>query len=77
MTHDPERLPVKWNNWVIHGHKHNNDMKNYPFINGVKKTINVCPELTGYRPVSLDYLTSLKLSSIKRMDTIDSVPVIQ
>lgn len=77
ITHDPERLPVKWDNWVIHGHKHNNDMKNYPFINGVKKTINVCPELTGYRPVSLDFLASLKLSSIKRVDTIGSVPVIQ
>jgi calcineurin-like phosphoesterase family protein/2'-5' RNA ligase len=77
LTHDPDRLPIDWNDWVIHGHKHNNDMKNYPFINGDKKTINVSPELVNYGPVSLDYLASLKLSSIKRMDTIDSIPVMR
>ena len=77
LAHDPGRLPIEWNGWVIHGHKHNNDMKNYPFINGDKKTINVSPELVNYRPVSLDFLASLKLSSIKRMDTIDSVPVMR
>jgi calcineurin-like phosphoesterase family protein/2'-5' RNA ligase len=77
LAHDPERLPVNWNHWIIHGHKHNNDMKNYPFINGDRKTINVCPELVNYRPVSLDYLASLKLTSIKRMDTIDSIPIMR
>jgi len=77
LTHDPDRLPIDWNGWIIHGHKHNNDMKNYPFINGDKKTINVCPELVNYRPVSLDFLTSLKLGSIKRMDTLDSLPVMR
>ncbi|MCX6007067.1 MAG: 2'-5' RNA ligase family protein, partial [Chloroflexi bacterium] len=58
LTHDPDRLPIAWNGWVIHGHKHNNDMKNYPFINGERKTINICPELVNYRPVSLDFLAS-------------------
>jgi calcineurin-like phosphoesterase family protein/2'-5' RNA ligase len=77
LVHNPEKLPEAWNGWVIHGHKHNNDMKNFPFINGDRRTINVCPELTNYRPVSLDYLTSLKLSGIKRMDTIDSAPVMR
>jgi calcineurin-like phosphoesterase family protein/2'-5' RNA ligase len=77
LVHDPERLPEAWNGWIIHGHKHNNDMKNFPFINGDRRTINVCPEVTNYRPVSLDYLTSLKLSAIKRMDTIDSAPVMR
>jgi calcineurin-like phosphoesterase family protein len=77
LVHDPERLPEAWNGWIIHGQKHNNDMKNFPFINGDRRTINVCPELTNYRPVSLDYLTSLKLSAIKRMDTIDSTPVMR
>jgi calcineurin-like phosphoesterase family protein/2'-5' RNA ligase len=75
LVHDPERLPFSWHHWVIHGHKHNNDIKNYPFINGDRKTINVSPELVNYRPVSLDFLISLKLDSIKRMDTIDSIPV--
>lgn len=77
LLHDPERLPLAWNGWIIHGHKHNNDMKNFPFINGDRRTINVCPELTNYRPVSLDFLSSLKLSAIKRMDTIDSTPVMR
>lgn len=77
LAHDPDSLPINWHGWVIHGHKHNNDMKNYPFINGDRKTINVCPELLNYRPVSLDFLASLKLSSVRRMDTIDSVPVMR
>lgn len=74
MVHDPDNLPFGWNQWVIHGHKHNNDVKDYPFINGDKKTINVSAELVNYRPMSLEFLVSLKLDSIKRMDTIDSVP---
>jgi calcineurin-like phosphoesterase family protein len=74
LVHDPKRLPIQWDDWVIHGHKHNDDVKNYPFINGEKKTINVSAELINYRPVSLDYIYSLDLDSIARMDTIDSVP---
>ena len=77
LVHDPDRLPIDWNGWIIHGHKHNNDMKNYPFINGDKKTVNISPELVNYRPVSLDFLSSLKLNSIKRMDTIESIPVMR
>jgi len=71
---DPKQLPIKWDGWVIHGHTHDNDVKNYPFINGEKKTINVSAELTNYRPVSLEYILSLDLDSIERMDTIDSTP---
>ncbi len=74
LVHDPDKLPIKWKGWIIHGHKHNNDMKNYPFINGDKKTINVSAELINYRPISLDFIISLKLETIKRMDTIYSVP---
>jgi len=74
LVHDSKHLPIKWDGWIIHGHKHNDDMKNYPFINGEKKTINVSAELTNYRPVSLDYILSLDLDSIARMDTVDSVP---
>ncbi len=77
LVHDPDRRPIDWNGWIIHGHKHNNDMKNYPFINGDKKTINISPELVNYRPVSADFLSSLKLNSIKRMDTIDSIPMMR
>jgi calcineurin-like phosphoesterase family protein/2'-5' RNA ligase len=60
--------------WVIHGHVHNNEMDRYPFINGEQKTINVSAELINYEPVSLGYLLSLGLDSIKRMRTIDSQP---
>ncbi len=74
LVHDPDNLPIDWSQWVIHGHKHNNDMKNYPFINGDRKTINVSAELVNYRPVGLDFLVSLNLGSIKRMDMIDSIP---
>jgi len=74
LVHDPKHLPIQWNGWVIHGHTHDNDVKTYPFINGEKKTINVSAELTNYRPVSLDYILSLDLDSIERMDTVGSVP---
>lgn len=74
LIHDPDKLPFKWSGWIIHGHKHDNDIKNYPFINGDKRTINVSTELVGYKPISLDYLVSLGLDHIKRMDTIDSDP---
>ncbi|HPD75601.1 MAG TPA: 2'-5' RNA ligase family protein [Methanoregulaceae archaeon] len=77
LIHNPDRkqLPIPWDGWVIHGHKHDNDMKEYPFINGERKTINVSAELTNYRPVSLDYILSLNPDTIKRMDTIDSIPL--
>lgn len=75
LVHDPDNLPIKWTGWIIHGHKHNNDMKNYPFINGEKKTINVSAELVNYHPLNLDFLISLELDSIKRMDTLDDSPI--
>jgi len=74
LVHDPDNLPIKWDGWIIHGHKHDSDIKNYPFINGEKKTINVSAELVNYKPISLDFLISLKLKSIKRMDLVDSKP---
>ena len=41
LIHDPEKKPGSWKGWTIHGHKHNNDLKNYPFINGERKTITL------------------------------------
>ena len=61
--------------WVVHGHKHNNDIRNYQFINGKRKTINVNAELINYKPLDIDFLVSLNIDSIKRMDTIRSKPV--
>jgi len=79
LIHDPKdaeaiKTVKEKYDWIIHGHVHNNEMNKYPFINGIRKTINVSVELIGYKPVSLDYLVSLGLDSIKRMDTFDSKP---
>ncbi len=75
ILHDPNDKPMEWDDWVIHGHKHNNDIKNFPFINSERKTINVSAELINYKPVSIDFLLSLDIDSIKRMDTINSEPI--
>jgi calcineurin-like phosphoesterase family protein/2'-5' RNA ligase len=74
LIHDPDERPNNYDGWIIHGHKHNNDPKNYPFINGVRKTINVSSELINYIPVSIDHLLSLDLDSIKWMRSINDQP---
>lgn len=53
LVHDPNKLPMKWSEWIIHGDKHNNDLRNYPFINRKKKTVNVSCEVIGYKPINL------------------------
>jgi len=73
LIHNPGDKKIewlKWNGWVIHGHVHHKA----PFIDGEKKKINVSAEAINYRPVSLEYLLSLDLNSIKQMRTIDSQP---
>jgi calcineurin-like phosphoesterase family protein len=76
LTHVPYSEPTKsWKGWIIHGHVHNNEMDVYPFINGQQKTINVSVELTGYKPVEMDYITALDLDTVKWMVTADSRPI--
>jgi calcineurin-like phosphoesterase family protein len=74
LTHDPGIAPwalfLDGRGWVIHGHHHGNDTKNFPFINGLTRTINVSAELIDYRPISIDYLLSMPLESIIKMETI-------
>jgi calcineurin-like phosphoesterase family protein len=72
LVHDPSDVPGDWNDWIIHGHVHNNNTSLFPFIEGARKRINVSVELIDYRPVSLDHILSLNLSDIKRMRTIKS-----
>jgi calcineurin-like phosphoesterase family protein len=72
LLHNPNQKPIDWKGWIIHGHKHNNDLDNYPFINGKTKTINVSAELINYRPLNLNSLLALNLDATKRMDTINS-----
>jgi len=70
LIHDPEDVPDDWDGWVIHGHKHNNDMRNYPFINGGSKRINVSAELINYSPISLVLINSFDLDTIEKVDSI-------
>lgn len=57
LTHKPLR-PQYWNDWVIHGEKHNNNLEKYPFMNKEEKTINVSAEVINYKPISLDRIIS-------------------
>ncbi len=75
LIHDPKSVPEKLEGWVIHGHCHNNDLKNYPFINGKKKTINVSVEVISYKPLDMDKLFELDFKNIDIMETVDSKPV--
>lgn len=60
LVHAVEYLKGPWKGWVIHGHHHNNNLKDFPFINKMKKTINVSVELTDYRPVELGALLEMR-----------------
>lgn len=53
LIHDPVLAPPDWPGWVVHGHKHNNNLGKYPFINRERRTINVSAELINYRPINL------------------------
>jgi len=78
LIHNPSDNKIKTikasYDWIVHGHVHNNETHRYPFINGERKTINVSAEMINYKPVSLRYLLSLNLDTIKRMETIDHQP---
>ena len=58
VMHDPYR-PFGYEDWIIHGDKHNNSLRRYPFINQRTKTVNVCAEMVNYTPLSLGRLISL------------------
>ncbi len=53
LIHDPADAPPSFDGWVIHGHHHNNDLRNYPFMNFTGRRVNVSAEVIGYKPVSL------------------------
>ena len=52
LTHNPGR--AEYVGWVIHGHVHNNR----PFIDGNERRVNVSCDVTGYRPISIEEITS-------------------
>jgi calcineurin-like phosphoesterase family protein/2'-5' RNA ligase len=73
LIHNPRDKKIewlKWHEWIIHGHLHHRA----PFIDGERKRINVSVEAINYTPVTLEYLLSLDLDSIRRKRTIDSQP---
>jgi len=57
LIHNPRDALGDWEDWVIHGHTHNNNPE-YPFVNKNKKTINVSAELIGYKPILFEELLS-------------------
>jgi len=73
LVHDPKDVK-SFGGWIIHGHEHNNNLRKYPFINGEKRTINVSIEPINYKPVSLDWIISLGLEKIRRMETVLDEP---
>lgn len=64
-THWPE---TDFEEWLIHGHEHNNDLYKYPFYYPQKNRINVSVEVTGYEPVSIDDIISLIKSQNKKIE---------
>lgn len=59
LVHDPMDAPKDFDGWVIHGHHHNNDLRQYPFIDFIRRRINVSAEVTGYVPASLSDICQL------------------
>jgi len=73
LINDPESVD-SFDGWVIHGHKHNNDLINYPFINWGKRTINVSVEVINYKPVPLDQIFNICSKKIeRRIETIADI----
>jgi calcineurin-like phosphoesterase family protein len=72
LVHKPQDV-LRWNGIIIHGHKHNSQMNDYPFINGKNKTINVGVELTNYTPVDINLLMEFGFNSNRKIRTINDI----
>jgi len=60
LIHNPDSsYTFNFDDWVIHGHHHANHLDDYPFINPIKKRVNVSVEVINYKPVSLDLIIKL------------------
>lgn len=69
LIHNPDSVG-NFDGWIVHGHKHNNDLINYPFINKRKRTINVSVEVINYKPISLNQILKLCSQDTKRIETV-------
>lgn len=72
LVHDSKDAPKDWNGWIIAGHHHNNNLREFPFINGEKRTINVGVELINYTPLDIDDLFKMNFQNIKHLEISDS-----
>lgn len=65
--HRPCDVPENASWWHIHGHKHNNHVDEFPFLNPSEQRVNVSCELLSYTPISIDELVVF-LDRGERMD---------
>lgn len=57
-THYPQELDQLHNNYVLHGHTHNNEMQEHPFFNPQNNHFNFSVELINYTPVPFELIES-------------------
>ena len=69
IIHDPDNASPDFEGWIIHGHHHNNNLREFPFINFRKRHVNVSAEVIGYAPVTLREITCRIQDGINAMET--------
>jgi calcineurin-like phosphoesterase family protein len=69
-SHYPEDVPTGASWWNVHGHVHNNDLEQFPFINPTEKRVNVSCEVLDYKPIDVATLVQL-LDAGERVETFD------
>lgn len=65
-----EHQPVDAPGWQLHGHTHNNNLVEYPFVDQIEQRVNVSAELLNYTPLRMDRLVNI-LDTNKSYRTID------
>lgn len=75
FIHDPAQAPADYTGWIIHGHAHNNNIREFPFIDFIHRRVNVSTEMTGYRPVALTTILGY-IRGCGDRDRIDIMPVV-
>lgn len=66
--------PPKWfDGWYLHGHVHNNDVDNFPFVNPENQYVNLSVELLNYTPIEIEELIQI-LEEGERFETVGDVP---
>jgi calcineurin-like phosphoesterase family protein len=66
LVHDPADCQHTFDGWVIHGHHHNNNIRQYPFVDFENRRINVSAEVVGYIPVNLDDICEILRDRLSR-----------